>query len=96
MSFNVEEKVKRIAMPRMISNEIMEMGKKDKQPSTGASSLASGSDKKPVKKLTKKEQAKADANKASSMAIATLLAKKPTVANAREFMRKRIKELSED
>jgi len=97
MSFNFKDKgPTRIAMPRMVSNEILDIGKKDKQPSTGSSSLASGDKKAPVKKLTKKEQAKADAKKASSLAIATLLAKEPTVAKVREYVTKRIKELTAD
>jgi hypothetical protein len=97
MSFSFEEKApKRIAMPRMISNELLGLDKKDKQPSTGSSSLASGDKKPPVKKLSKKEQAKADAKKASTVAIASLLSKDPTVARVRDFLCKRIKELTAD
>jgi hypothetical protein len=96
MSFSFDEmKPKRMAIPRMISNELLGLGK-DKPASTGPSSLSSGAGKKVEKKLSKKEQAKADAKKASTIALATLLAKEPTVARVREFVCKRIKELTED
>ena len=94
MSFFTGDTPKRMAMPRMVSNELLEMGK-DKQPSTGSSSKAS--DGKPVgKKLTKKEQAKADAKKASTVAITVLLSKDPTLPRVREFLEKRIKDLTAD
>lgn len=93
MSFSFDDmKPKRLAIPRMISNELLGLGK-DKPASTVK---ASGASKTPEKKLTKKEQAKADAKKASSLAIATLLAKEPTVPRVREYVGKRIKELTED
>jgi len=84
-----------MAMPHMIRNELMEECKavKETAPGKGVSTIATP---KPVKKLTKKEQAKVDAKKASSTAIAKLLAKEPTVAKVREFLEGRIKELCED
>jgi hypothetical protein len=93
MSFSFDDmKPKPMAMPRMVSNELLGLGK-DKPTSTVK---ASGASKTPEKKLTKKEQAKADAKKASSSAIASLLSKEPTVPRVRDFVSKRIKELTED
>lgn len=93
MSFSFEDQpTKRMAIPRMISNELLGFGK-DKPTSKG---IGSGASKTPEKKLTKKEQAKADAKKASSTAIASLLAKEPTVPRVRDYITKRIKDLTED
>jgi hypothetical protein len=90
-----EKSTKRMAMPRMIRNELLEDCKavKETAPGKAVSTLANP---KPVKKLTKKEQAKVDAKKASSAAIAKLLVKEPTVPKVREFLENRIKELCED
>ena len=96
MPIFLEDKTpKRIAMPHMIRNELLEDCKavKETAPGKAVSTLANP---KPAKKLTKKEQAKLDAKKASSAAIAKLLAKEPTVPKVREFLENRIKELCED
>jgi hypothetical protein len=96
MSILYDDKpAKRMAMPRMVRNELLEDCKmvKETAPGKAVNTLANP---KPAKKLTKKEQAKVDAKKASSAAIAKLLTKEPTVAKVREFLENRIKELSED
>ena len=96
MSIFLHDKApKRIAMPHMIRNELLEDCKavKETAPGKAVSTLANP---KPVKKMSKKEQAKLDAKKASSAAIAKLLAKEPTIPKVREFLENRIKELCED
>ena len=96
MSILYDEKApKRTAMPRMVRNELLEDAKAVKETAPGKS-VSTLANPKPVKKLTKKEQAKLDAKKASSAAIAKLLAKEPTVAKVREFLESRVKELCED
>ena len=90
-----EKKVKRVAMPHMIRNELLESAKavKETAPGKAVNTVASPT---PGKKLTKKEQAKLDAKKASSAAIAKLLSKEPTVKRVREYLIERVKELSAD
>ena len=93
--FYDDKKPKRIAMPNMIRNELIETAKAVKETAPGKS-VSTIATPKPAKKLTKKEQAKVDAKKASSAAIAKLLSKEPTVKRVREYLIERVKELSED
>jgi len=90
-----EKKPKRIAMPHMIKNELLETCKAIKEGAPGKE-VKTTTAAKTGKKLTKKEQAKLDAKKASSDAIAKLLSKEPTVKRVREYLTERVKELCED
>ena len=97
-NFYDDKKPKRVAMPHMIKNILMEECKavKETAPGKTVSTITAAPAAAPSKKLTKKEQAKLDAKKASSAAIAKLLSKEPTVPRVREYMEQRIKELRED
>lgn len=88
-------------MPRMIRNDVLDGEKAAKEmapgktvgtPMAAMATMAA----KPAKKLTKKEQAKVDAKKASSALIAKFLSKEPTVKRAREYLAERVKELKDD
>jgi len=94
MSFLYDDKKpKRTAMPHMIRNELLEEAKAVKETAPGKTKAITA---KAEKKLTKKEQAKLDAKKASSAAIVKLLSKEPTIKRVREYLIERVKDLSED
>jgi hypothetical protein len=97
MSILYDEKTpKRVAGPKMVKTVMLEEEKSAKEAAPGKAVSTAPAPKKKEAKLTKKEQVKLDAKKASSAAIAKLLSKPPTIARAREYMETRVKELCAD